>query len=237
MPDQRPAYLPMRGTKRLSRRQAELIIRALRSVEDKGLFHGQDLKNYRRAFAKLARAWLAAATAEGTRMEEESTMNRKPHGVMPPHWRKTLRDFAPLGSAREWSVAMGIHYSTFIRTFRVRDHSFGPAVRNPSGSDFKVYEERVLEMRRLLGIENNAVKAPICGADEPLSDEEVQALEQKKRVRSEYVDFARRHPDLALSIEQARKHWGSKMMRTIALETYKLDDEAMAAIHHLTWAR
>lgn len=241
MPDQRPVYLPMRSTNRLSRRQAELIIRALSSIKEGELYQGQELKTFRRGFTKLVRAWIKASSAEEMRMEDQSTkgvsMDRKPHGVMPSHWRKTLKDFAPLGSAREWSVAMGIHYSTFIRTFKVRDHSFSAPIRNPEGNGFKLYEERVLEMRRLLGIENNVVASPVREPDEPLSDEEVQALEQKKRTRSEYVDFARRHPELALSIEQARKHWGSRQMRTIAFNTYRLDDLAMEVIHPLTWAR
>ena len=241
MPDQRPAYLPMRGTKRLSRRQAELIIRALSSIKEGELYQGQELKTFRRGFKKLVRAWIKASLAEETRLldqrPEAVSMDRKPYGVMPPHWRKTLKDFAPLGSPREWSVAMGIHYSTFIRTFRVRDHSFSAPIRNPAGSGFKQYAERVLEMRSLLGIENDAVASPISEADEPLSDEEVQALHQKKRARSENADFARRHPELSLSIEQVRKHWGSRQMRTIAFNTFKLDDDAMEAIHPLTWAR
>ena len=241
MPDQRPAYLPMRGTNRLSRRQAELIIRALSSIKEGELFQGQELKTFRRGFTKLVRAWIKASSAEEMRMEDQSTkgvsMDRKPYGVMPTHWRKTLKDYAPLGSPREWSVAMGIHYSTFIRTFKVRDYSFGSSIRRPDGSGFKLYEERVLEMRSLLGIDNDVVASPVSEADEPLSDEEVQALEQKKRARSEYADFARRHPELALSIEHVRKHWGSRQLRTIAFNTYKLDDWAMEVIHPLTWAR
>lgn len=239
MPDQRPVYLPMRSTNRLSRRQAELIIRALSSIKEGELYQGQELKTFRRGFTKLVRAWIKASSAEEMRMEDQSTkgvsMDRKPYGVMPPHWRKTLKDFAPLGSPREWSVAMGIHYSTFIRTFKVRQHSFSAPIRNPEGSGFKLYEERILEMRRLLGIENDVVASPISEPDEPLSDEEVQALARKKR--SDSAPHGCSHPELAFSIEQARKHWGSRQMRTIAFNTYQLDDWAMEVIHPLTWAR
>ena len=230
MPDQRPVYLPMRSTNRLSRRQAELIIRALSSIQEGKLFSGQELKTYRRGFTKLTRAWIKASSAEEMRMEETTTasepMDRKPRGFMPEHWRKTLQDFAPLGSAREWSVAMGIHYSTFIRTFKVREHSFSAPIRRPEGSGFPLYEERILEMRRLLHIENEKVEVPTAEPD------------QKERpVRADSAPYGRIQPDLAFSLKAAREHWGSRQMRTIAFNTYQLDDEAMGVIHPLTWAR
>jgi len=230
MPDQRPVYLPMRSTNRLSRRQAELIIRALSSIKEGELYQGQELKTFRRGFTKLVRAWIKASSAEEMRMDEQAaapkTMYRKPHGFMPAHWRKTLQDFAPLGSPREWSVAMGIHYSTFIRTFKVRDHSFSAPIRRPEGSGFSLYQERILEMRRLLHIENEKVEMPTF---EP---------EQKERpVRADSAPYGRVQPELAFSLKAAREHWGSRQMRTIAFNTYQLDDEAMEVIHPLTWAR
>ena len=238
MPDQRPVYLPMRGTNRLSRRQAELILQII-PIDGADEFTGQDLKNYQRAYSKLARAWIAAITAESKREGGlRMPMKRKPRGVMPTHWRKTLKDYAPLGSPREWSVAMGIHYSTFIRTFRVRDYSFGSSIRRPEGSGFKLYEERVLEMRCLLGIHNDVVASPMSEADEPLNNEERQMLTQPKvRVRSDFIPHGSSLLELALSSEQVRKHCGSRQFRTIAFNTYKLDDGAMEAIHPLTWAR
>lgn len=246
MPDQRPVYLPMRSTSRLSRLQAELVLRALRSVEDRKLFEGQELKTYRRGFAKLAKAWVKAVLAEEMRMDitrkPTASMNRKPHGVMPSHWRKTLRDFAPLGSAREWSVAMGIHYSTFIRTFKVREHSFTAPIRSPEGRNFDLYEERILEMRRLLGIQNDKVEAPFAEPDHTLSDDEKAGLPHphphpQPRPRIDHAPFGRAHPELAFSLKAVREHWGSRQMRTIAFATYQLDDEAMEVIHPLTWAR
>lgn len=242
MPDQRPVYLPMRSTNRLSRRQAELIIKALSSVKEGELYQGQELKTFRRGFTKLVRAWIKASSAEEMRMDEQAAapakMDRKPHGFMPAHWRKTLQDFAPLGSPREWSVAMGIHYSTFIRTFKVRDHSFSAPIRRPEGSGFPLYEERILEMRRLLHIQNDKVEAPFAEPDHALTDEESQGLPQAKpRVRVDSAPYCRGFPELALGLKAIREHWGSRQMRTIAFATYQLDDEAMEIIHPLTWAR
>ena len=244
MPDQRPVYLPMRSTNRLSRRQAELIIKALSSIKEGELYQGQELKTFRRGFTKLVRAWIKASSAEEMRMEEKSatsvpaTMDRKPHGVMPPHWRKTLQDFAPLGSPREWSVAMGIHYSTFIRTFKVREHSFSAPIRRPEGSGFPLYEERILEMRRLLHIQNDKVEAPFSEPDHALTDEDIQGLSKTApRVRADSAPYYQGFPELAVSLKAAREHWGSRQMRVIAFNTYQLDDEAMGVIHPLTWAR
>ena len=244
MPDQRPVYLPMRSTNRLSRRQAELIIKALSSIKEGELYQGQELKTFRRGFTKLVRAWIKASSAEEMRMEENSatsvpaSMHRKPHGFMPSHWRKTLKDFAPLGSAREWSVAMGIHYSTFIRTFKVRDHSFSAPIRRPEGSGFPLYEARILEMRRLLHIQNAKVEAPFAEPDHTLTDKDIQGLTQPRpRPRVDHAPYGSAHPDLAFSLKAARDHWGSRQMRVIAFATYQLDDEAMEVIHPLTWAR
>ena len=228
MPDQRPVYLPMRSTDRLSRLQAELIIRALNSIEERKLFEGQELKTYRRGFAKLARAWIKALSAEEIRMAEKgaASMDRKPHGFMPAHWRKTLKDFAPLGAPKEWAAAMGIHYSTFIRTFRVRDHGFSAPIRNPEGIGFISYTERILDMRRLLHIENAKVEVPT-----------VEPEQNERPVRADSAPYGRSHRELAFPLKAARDHWGSRQMRTIAFNTYQLDAAAMEVIHPITWAR
>ena len=62
-------------------------------------------------------------------------------------------------------------------------------------------------------------------------------LKLRKKTGLSDQPYELEHRHLAFAIKQARVPWGSNLLQTIALNTYRLDDEAMEVIHPLTWAR
>lgn len=64
MPNQTPVRLKMHRANRLTRRQAETLIKALLTVDEKALFQEQELKSFRLAFDKLTKAWREALEKE-----------------------------------------------------------------------------------------------------------------------------------------------------------------------------
>ena len=93
MPDQRPVYLNMRGTNRLSR-QAELILRII-PIDGTDELKEQDLKLPARLF-QTGEGLVATITTDKRKGGLKMPM-KQPRGVMPTHWRNTLKDYAPLG--------------------------------------------------------------------------------------------------------------------------------------------
>lgn len=66
MPNQTPVRLKMHKSNRLTRRQAETLIKALLTVDEHKLFQEQELKSFRSGFDKLTKAWREALEKENT---------------------------------------------------------------------------------------------------------------------------------------------------------------------------
>ena len=64
MPNQPPVRLKMHKSSRLTRRQAETLIKALLTVDENKLFQEQELKSFRSGFDKLTTAWREALEKE-----------------------------------------------------------------------------------------------------------------------------------------------------------------------------
>lgn len=64
MPNQAPVRLRMIKANRLTRRQAEALIKALLTVDEEKLFQEQELKSFRFAFDKLTKSWREALEKE-----------------------------------------------------------------------------------------------------------------------------------------------------------------------------
>ena len=64
MPNQAPVRLRMIKANRLTRRQAEALIKALLTVDEQALFQEQELKSFRFGFDKLTKAWREALEKE-----------------------------------------------------------------------------------------------------------------------------------------------------------------------------
>ena len=64
MPNQTPVRLKMHKSNRLTRRQAETLIKALLTVDEKALFQEQELKSFNTGFDKLTKAWREALEKE-----------------------------------------------------------------------------------------------------------------------------------------------------------------------------
>ena len=75
MPDQTPVRLKMHRGNRLTRRQAETLIKALLTVDEKALFQEQELKSFNAAFDKLTKAWREALERENNRCTPKKSTN------------------------------------------------------------------------------------------------------------------------------------------------------------------
>jgi soluble cytochrome b562 len=72
MPNQTPVRLKMHKSNRLTRRQAETLIKALLTVDEHKLFQEQELKSFRAGFDKLTRAWREALERENEQCQNKS---------------------------------------------------------------------------------------------------------------------------------------------------------------------
>ena len=94
MPNQTPVRLKMHKSNRLTRRQAETLIKALLTVDEHKLFQEQELKSFRSGFDKLTKAWREALEKENGRCTpKQSTSAEKPTGstLYPPTSSKAKR--------------------------------------------------------------------------------------------------------------------------------------------------
>lgn len=64
VPDQPPIRLRMHKSTRLTRRQAEALIKALLTVDENKMFATQEKKSFRAGFDKLTKAWREALERE-----------------------------------------------------------------------------------------------------------------------------------------------------------------------------
>lgn len=72
MPNQTPVRLKMHRANRLTRRQAETLIKALLTVDEKALFQEQELKSFNTGFDKLIKAWREALERENEQCQNKS---------------------------------------------------------------------------------------------------------------------------------------------------------------------
>lgn len=72
MPNQPAVRLRMHKAKRLTRRQAEVLIKALLTVDEHKLFQEQELKSFNAGFDKLTRAWRDALERENEQCQNKS---------------------------------------------------------------------------------------------------------------------------------------------------------------------
>ena len=72
MPNQTPVRLKMHRANRLTRRQAETLIKALLTVDENKLFQEQELKSFNAGFDKLTRAWREALERENKQCQNKS---------------------------------------------------------------------------------------------------------------------------------------------------------------------
>lgn len=94
MPNQTPVRLKMHRANRLTRRQAETLIKALLTVDEKALFQEQELKSFNTGFDKLTRAWRQALEKENAQCPpKKSTSAEKLTGstLYPPPTSKAKR--------------------------------------------------------------------------------------------------------------------------------------------------
>lgn len=77
MPNQTPVRLKMHKSNRLTRRQAETLIKALLTVDENKLFQEQELKSFRAGFDKLTRAWREALEKENQRCPPKKSTSAK----------------------------------------------------------------------------------------------------------------------------------------------------------------
>ena len=87
MPDQSPVRLNMHKTDRLTRRQAEVLIKALITVDERALFQEQELKSFHFDFDKLTKAWREAIEKEnkkGKPKKPDSAQNITGSVLYPP---------------------------------------------------------------------------------------------------------------------------------------------------------
>ena len=73
---QRPIYLQMSFKNRLTRRQAEALLKALSHVDEREIFEPVEIANFQKAFDKLALAWRDAIKREEERPEHDAKSSR-----------------------------------------------------------------------------------------------------------------------------------------------------------------
>jgi hypothetical protein len=142
---------------------------------------------------------------------------------IPETQRDVVRYHAGIGSSKEWASALSMPYTTFIRCFPPAKHTFGSGITLKTDEDLEDFRDRVLTMRRLLGIKDRHVELPA-------------SPKRKNFALAREVPWSSEHPEIAWQIAQARAPWGGKLLRTIALNTYLVEGH-QEDLHHLTYAR
>lgn len=80
MPNQPPVRLRLHKNNRLTRRQGEVLLKALLTVDENKLFEPQEKKSFYAAFDKLTEAWREAVERENERAQNKP---RKPPSPKP----------------------------------------------------------------------------------------------------------------------------------------------------------
>ena len=120
-------------------------------------------------------------------------MSKTTHTI-PQHHRDVVRDHAGIGSSKEWASALSMPYTTFIRCFPPAEHAYGSGITLKTEEDFEDFTDRVLTMRRLLGIKDRRVELPA-------------SPKRKNFRRATDTPWSVEHPELAWQIAQTRVAW------------------------------
>jgi len=113
---------------------------------------------------------------------------------IPQHHRDVVRYHASIGSSKEWASALSMTYMTFIRHFPPAQHAFGPGITVRNEEDLEDFTDRVLAMRRLLGIKDKHVELP-------------SAPKRKNFRLAAETPYSVEYPELAWQIAQTRVAW------------------------------
>ena len=121
-------------------------------------------------------------------------MTSKNKTEIPQAHRDVVRYHAGIGSSKEWATALSIPYTTFIRLFPPAKHTYGSGITLKTEEDFDDFTDRVLTMRRLLGIKDKHVDLP-------------NAPKRKNFRLAAETPYSVEYPELAWQIAQTRVAW------------------------------
>jgi len=93
-------------------------------------------------------------------MTAHAAKRRVTANSIPDKWREVLSYHGGVGSSKEWASALSMAYTTFLRHFPPAKYNYGSGITLKTEDDLEDFKDRVLTMRRLLGIKAKHVELP-----------------------------------------------------------------------------
>jgi len=130
-------------------------------------------------------------------MTAHAAKRRVTANSIPDKWREVLSYHGGIGSSKEWASALSMAYTTFLRHFPPAKYNYGSGITLKTEDDLEDFKDRVLTMRRLLGIKDKHVELPT-------------SPKTKHYERAATAPWLKEHPELDLALRQARMAWRKK---------------------------